>query len=62
MIWNLAAIAGAAIMGLLPDTLHCGLRMRRESRERFPPTRVSDTDMHHGTCVTHVPMHARVAN
>ena len=21
----------------------------------FPPARVSDTDMHHGTCVTHVP-------
>ena len=23
-------------MGLLPDTLNCGLRMRRECRERFP--------------------------
>ena len=30
--------------------------MRRESRERFPPlSRLSETDMHHGTCVTHVP-------
>ena len=30
--------------------------MRRECRERFPrPPRVSDPDMHHGTCVTHVP-------
>ena len=43
-------------MGLLPDTQNCGLRMRRECRERFPrPQRVSDPDMHHGTCVTHVP-------
>ena len=35
--------------------------MRRESLERFPRHRlqkkplVSDSDMHHGTCVTHVP-------
>ena len=30
--------------------------MRRECRELFsPPPRVSDPDMHHGTCVTHVP-------
>ena len=45
----------------LPDTLKCGLRMRREWRERFPRYRlqrkplVSDLDMNHGTCVTHVP-------
>ena len=48
-------------MGLLPDTSKYGLRMRRECRERFPRHRfqrkpqVSDPDMHHGTCVTHVP-------
>ena len=43
-------------MGPLPDTQNCGLRMRRECRERFPRTpRVSDPDMHHGTCVTLVP-------
>ena len=48
-------------MGLLPDTSHCGLRMRRECRGRFARHRpyrkplVSDPDMHHGTCVTHVP-------
>ena len=30
--------------------------MRRGCRELFsPPPRVSDPDMHHGTCVTHVP-------
>ena len=30
--------------------------MRRECRERLPPSPlVSDLDMHHGTCVTHVP-------
>ena len=40
---------------------YCGLRMRRECRERFSRHRlqrkpqVSDPDMHHGTCVTHVP-------
>ena len=48
-------------MGLLPDTYNCGLRMRRDCRERFPRYRlqrkllVSDLGMHHGTCVTHVP-------
>ena len=48
-------------MGLLPDTQNCGLRMRRECRERFPRHRllrkppVSDPGMHHGSCVTHVP-------
>ena len=35
-------------MGLLLDTLNCGLRMRRESR-------VSEPDMHHDTCVPHEP-------
>ena len=48
-------------MGLLPDTQNCGLRMRRECRERFPRHRlprkplVSDFGMHHGTCMTHMP-------
>ena len=48
-------------MGLLPDTQNCGLRMRRECRERFPRHRlhwkplISDPGMHHGKCVTHVP-------
>ena len=43
-------------MGLLPDVQNSGLQMRRECRERFsPPQRVSDPDMHHGTCVMHVP-------
>ena len=51
----------ASIMGLLPDTENCGLRMRRECRERFPRHRfqrkplVSDPGMHHDRCVTHVP-------
>ena len=45
-------------MDLLPDTLNCALRMRRECRERFPLDRlqrkplVSDPGMHHGTCVS----------
>ena len=48
-------------MDLLPDTQICGLRMRRECRERFPRHRlqrnplVSDPGMHPVTCVTHVP-------
>ena len=48
-------------MGLLPDTQNCGLRMRRECRERFPHLRfqrkplVSEPAMHNGTCVNHVP-------
>ena len=47
-------------MGLLPDTKHCGLHMRRECREHFLCHRferkplVSDPGMHHGTCVAHV--------
>ena len=47
--------------GPLTRYVNCGLRMRRECRERFPRYRlqrkalVSDPVMHHGTCVTHVP-------
>ena len=47
-------------MGLLPDTLNCGLRMRRECRKHFPHHRlqrkplVSDPGMHHDTSFTHV--------
>ena len=52
---------GMSYMSLLPDTWNCGLRMRRECRERFPRHRlrrkslVSDPGMHHGTYVPHVP-------
>ena len=50
----IVALSGA--IGLLPDTQNCGLCMRRECLGTFfPPTRVSDPDMHHGTCVAHVP-------
>ena len=44
----------------VPFSICCGLRMRRECRERFPRHRlqwkppVSDPGMHRGTCVTHV--------
>ena len=41
-------------MGLLPDTYNCVLRLRRECRECFPRHWVSDHDIHHDTCVTHV--------
>ena len=39
-------------MDILPDTYNCGLRMPGTFS---PPPRVSDPDMYHGTCVTHVP-------
>ena len=51
----------AETMGLLPNTKNCGLHMRQDCRERFPRHRlqrkppVSDSGMHHGTCITHVP-------
>ena len=46
----------AGAMGLLPDTQNRQLCMRQGMPGTFsPPPRVSDTDMHHGTCVTHVP-------
>ena len=50
-----------AMIKTLGMGLNCGLRMRRECRERFPrhwlqlKPLVSDPGMHHGTCVTHVP-------
>ena len=43
-----------SIMGLLPDTQICGLRMRRERFPRHPlqtNSLVIDPGMHHGTCV-----------
>ena len=43
-------------MGLLPDTLNCGLRHAPGMPGTFsPPLRDNDPDMHHDTCVTHVP-------
>ena len=48
-------------MGLIPDTQNCGLRMRRECRERLAGHRlqrkslVSDPDLHHCMCMTHMP-------
>ena len=55
-----ATIRKTSHMGILPDTRNCGLRMRRECRERFPRHRLlrkpllSDPGMHHGTCMTQV--------
>ena len=59
--YPLTYFQNSRIMGLLPDTKNCGLRMCRKCRESFPrhwlqrKPLVSDPDMHHGTCVTHVP-------
>ena len=36
IVYILHRIAKRHSMGLLPDTLNCGLRMCREYRERFP--------------------------
>ena len=52
---------GVSIHGLLTRYVKSRLRMHRDCRERFPRHRlqrkllVSDPEMHHGTCVTHVP-------
>ena len=46
-------------MGLLPDTQNCGLRMRRECRERFP----SHRRLAIPTCITaRAVMHGGIAN
>ena len=54
--WRYDTSAELALWALLPDTQNCGLRMRRECREHFSRhRRISDPDIHHRTCVTHVP-------
>ena len=59
--YNCIIMAMTSWHGPLTRYAKCGLRMRREYRERFPRHRlqmkplVSDPGMHHGTCVTHVP-------
>ena len=52
----------ACHIGLLPDMQNCGLRMHRVCRERFffrhrlqKKPLVSDSGIHHGTYVMHVP-------
>ena len=42
-------------MGFLPDTQNCGAHAPRMPGTFSPSPQVSDPDMHHGTCVTHVP-------
>ena len=42
-------------MGLLPDTQNYGCACAGNAGNVFPSPQVSDPDMHHGTCVTHVP-------
>ena len=42
-------------MGFLPDTKYAGCACAGNAGNVLPPPRVSDPDMHHGTCVTHVP-------
>ena len=42
-------------MDLLPDMSNRGCACAGNAGNVFPATAVSDLDMHHGTCVTHVP-------
>ena len=42
-------------MGLLPDTENCGCAYAGNAGSFSPPPEAKDPDMHHGTCVTHVP-------
>ena len=44
-----------ASMGLLPDSKISGCACAGNAGNVSPPPRVSDPDMHHGKCVTHVP-------
>ena len=50
---SLSRTGHARSHGPLDRYIKLRVRMRRECREHFP--RVSDRDMHHGTCVTHMP-------
>ena len=43
------------LMGLLPDAQNCGCACAGNAGTFSPSPHVSDPDMHHGTCVTHVP-------
>ena len=52
--WGLVCQKQAS-MGLLPDTQNCGWHAPGMPGTFSPSPQVSDPDMHHGTCVTHVP-------
>ena len=52
-IWGTRTVV--PVIGLIPDKQHCGLRMRWGPGTFFLAPQVSDLDMHHGTCLTHVP-------
>ena len=52
---RIAEPASSLAMGLLPDTLNCGCACAGNAGTFSPTPRVSDPDIHHGTCVTHVP-------
>ena len=48
-------ICASALMGILPDTQIAGAHAPGMPGTFSPSPQVSDPDMHHGTCVTHVP-------
>ena len=51
---KLHSLAGGH-MGLLPDTQNCECACSGNAGNVFPSPQISDPDIHHGTCVTHVP-------
>ena len=54
--WNVRHSLCHIDMGLMPDTWNCGgCACTGNAGNVSPPRRVSDPDMHHGTCVAHVP-------
>ena len=59
-LWHISCVITRVSMGLLPNTLTCGLRLRLECRACFFHHRlkrkpiVCDPGMHHGTCAWHI--------
>ena len=53
--WDTANKQGISSHEYLTRYAQLRVAQLRECRERFPSSRVSNPDMHHGTCVTHMP-------
>ena len=52
---KIACVEFGNVMGLLPDTKIVGCASAGNAGNVSPPPRVSDPDIHHDICVTHVP-------
>ena len=54
--YSVTPTGNCPVMGLLPDTQNCRFTHAPGMPGTFsPPPRVRDPDIHHGTCVTHMP-------